>query len=109
MEIPDRGGEGGRWGLSAEIMQEVPEAGKEKKVEKPAPRPRLRSSHPGKPSWGDLGFPRHCSEHPVSQPGHPHKLGGETQADPEGQCSLISVIQSCFWSTCVIVMLAEYL
>lgn len=60
MEIPDRGGRGRSGGLAAEIMQEVPEAG----------RPHRGSSHPGRPSWGDLGFPRHGSERPVSKQGH---------------------------------------
>lgn len=68
MEIPDRGGERGRGGLlAAEIMQEVPEAGKKKKV-----RPQWGSYHPNRPSWVDSGFPRHSSssEHPVSKQGH---------------------------------------
>lgn len=63
MEIPDRGGEEGG-GLAAEIMQEVPEARKEKKIREPAPWPL--EGHPG----ANLGFPRHSSEHPVSTPVH---------------------------------------
>lgn len=45
-------------------MQEVPEAGK-KKV-----RPHRGSSHPERPSWGDLEFSRHNIEYPISEQGH---------------------------------------
>lgn len=46
-------------------MQEVPEAGKKKKV-----RPHW-GSYPGRPSWRDLELPRHSSrEHFVSKQGH---------------------------------------
>lgn len=44
----------GDWGLSAQIMQEVPEAGKEKKGREPTTRRRL-SSHAGKSSWETWG------------------------------------------------------
>lgn len=109
MEIPDRGGEG-RGGLAAEIMQEVPEAGKEKKVREPA-----SPAAPGTFSlWQAfprrLGVPRARQRRRVCQQARPpRKLGGETYPDPQGQGGLLSGIHACFCGTCVIVMLAEYL